>query len=202
MKVVVVTGGIGSGKSVACRILQSQFGWPVYNADSKVKELYVSSPTLLTDIEDALEMKLRNADGEFIPSLLASRIFSDSGALEKVEELVFPELTSDFEMWKKEQGNVDYVILESATILEKPALKGMWDILILIDAPIELRRARAAARDGVSEEIAGRRMESQKLMNELSKGMVITDADVVILNDSTESKLQEKLQKYVITKML
>lgn len=202
MKVVVVTGGIGSGKSVACRILQSQFGWPVYNADSKVKELYVSSPTLLTDIEDALEMKLRNADGEFIPSLLASRIFSDSGALEKVEELVFPELTSDFEMWKKEQGNVDYVILESATILEKPALKGMWDILILIDAPIELRRARTAARDGVSEEIAGRRMESQKLMNEVSKGMVIPDADVVILNDSTESKLQEKLQKYVITKML
>lgn len=202
MKVVVVTGGIGSGKSVACRILQSQFGWPVYNADSKVKELYVSSPTLLTDIEDALEMKLRNADGEFIPSLLASRIFSDSGALEKVEELVFPELTSDFETWKKEQGNVDYVILESATILEKPALKGMWDILILIDAPIELRRARAAARDGVSEEIAGRRMESQKLMNEASKGMVIPDADVVILNDSTESILQEKLQKYVITKML
>lgn len=202
MKVVVVTGGIGSGKSVACRILQSQFGWPVYNADSKVKELYVSSPTLLTDIEDALEMKLRNADGEFIPSLLASRIFSDSGALEKVEELVFPELTSDFETWKKEQGNVDYVILESVTILEKPALKGMWDILVLIDAPIELRRARAAARDGVSEEIAGRRMESQKLMNEVSKGMVIPDADVVILNDSTESKLQEKLQKYVITKML
>jgi dephospho-CoA kinase len=202
MKVVVVTGGIGSGKSVACRILQSQFGWPVYNADSKVKELYVSSPTLLTDIEDALEMKLRNADGEFIPSLLASRIFSDSGALEKVEELVFPELTSDFETWKKEQGNVDYVILESATILEKPALKGMWDILILIDAPIELRRARAAARDGVSEEIAGRRMESQKLMNEASKGMVIPDADVVILNDSTESILQEKLQKCVITKML
>ena len=80
--------------------------------------------------------------------------------------------------------------------------EGMWDILILIDAPIELRRARAAARDGVSEEIAGRRMESQKLMNEVSKGMVIPDADVAILNDSTESILQEKLQKYVITKML
>ena len=78
----------------------------------------------------------------------------------------------------------------------------MWDILILIDAPLELRRARAAARDGVSEDVSARRMQSQKLMNEVSQGRVIPQADVVILNDSTESELQEKLQKYVITKML
>ena len=202
MKVVVVTGGIGSGKSVDCRILEDQFGWPVYNADAKVKELYATSETLLPGIEKALDMSLRNAEGEFVPSLLAGRIFTDPEALAKVEELVFPELTCDFEEWKRRQGSVDFVILESATILEKPALKGMWDILILIDAPLELRRARAAARDGVSEDVSARRMQSQKLMNEVSQGRVIPQADVVILNDSTESELQEKLQKYVITKML
>ena len=202
MKVVVVTGGIGSGKSVACRMLEKQYGWPVYNADAKVKELYATSKTLLPSIEKALDINLRNAEGEFVPSLLAGRIFTDPQALAKVEELVFPELTSDFEGWKQNQGNVDFVILESATILEKPQLKGMWDVLILIDAPIELRRARAAARDGVSEEVSAHRMQSQKLMNEVSLGRVIPQADVVILNDSTESKLQEKLQNYVVTKML
>ena len=202
MKVVVVTGGIGSGKSVACRMLEKQFGWPVYNADTKVKELYATSKTLLPSIEKALDINLRNAEGEFVPSLLAGRIFTDPQALAKVEELVFPELTSDFEEWKHKQGSADFVILESATILEKPQLKGMWDVLILIDAPIELRRARAAARDGVSEEVSAHRMQSQKLMNEVSLGRVIPQADVVILNDSTESKLQEKLQNYVVTKML
>ena len=201
MKVVVVTGGIGSGKSVACRFLEDQFGWPVYNADAKVKQLYASSRTLLPAIEAALGMSLRDADGVFVPSLLGARIFADPEALAKVEGLVFPELTDDFEKWKAQQGNAEFVILESATILEKPALREMWDILILIDAPLDLRMARAAARDGAAETDIYRRMENQTLMNEVSLGRVIPDADVVILNDSDESDLHEKLQKYVLTKM-
>ena len=50
MKVLIVTGGIGSGKSSACRFLEKEYGWPVYSADSKVKDLYVTSPSLLDSI--------------------------------------------------------------------------------------------------------------------------------------------------------
>ena len=71
MKVLVITGGIGSGKSMACRYLHSQYGWPVYEADTRVKELYASHPTLLSDIEAALGTDLRDADGVFNPKILA-----------------------------------------------------------------------------------------------------------------------------------
>ena len=194
MKVIVVTGGIGSGKSSACRFLENEYGWPVYYADSKVKELYGKSPDLLNRIEEALEGSFRDENGVFVPSLLAAVIFSDKTALDKVESLVFPELISDFEQWKSEQGT-EYVILESATILEKPSLKGVGDITVLVDAPLGVRASRAAARDSVSEEEILRRMSKQPLMNSLSLIGEYPDVDVVIINDSTEAEMQEKLRK-------
>lgn len=194
MKVIVVTGGIGSGKSSACRFLEKEFGWPVYYADGKVKELYRKSPDLLNRIEDALEGSFRDENGVFVPSLLAAVIFSDKTALDKVESLVFPELIADFEQWKSEQGT-GYVILESATILEKPSLKGIADMTVLVDAPLGVRAARAAARDSVSEEEILRRMSKQPLMNSLSLIGEYPDVDVVIINDSTEADMQEKLRK-------
>ena len=148
MKVIVVTGGIGSGKSSACRFLEKEYGWPVYYADSKVKELYVKSPDLLDSIEKELDCRFRNDEGVFVPSLLAAVIFSDKTALDKVEALVFPQLMADFDQWKSVYDS-PYVILESATILEKPALKGVGDITVLVDAPLGIRAARAAAAASV-----------------------------------------------------
>ena len=167
MKVIVVTGGIGSGKSSACRFLEKEYGWPVYYADGKVKELYVKSPDLLDSIEKELDCRFRNDEGVFVPSLLAAVIFSDKTALDKVEALVFPQLMADFDQWKSVYDS-PYVILESATILEKPALKGVGDITVLVDAPLGIRAARAAARDSVSETEIIRRMSQQPLMNSLS----------------------------------
>ena len=194
MKVIVVTGGIGSGKSSACRFLEKEYGWPVYYADSKVKELYVKSPDLLDSIENELDCRFRNDEGVFVPSLLAAVIFSDKTALDKVEALVFPQLMADFDQWKSVYDS-PYVILESATILEKPALKGVGDITVLVDAPLGIRAARAAARDSVSETEIIRRMSQQPLMNSLSLIGEYPDVDVVIMNDSTEADLQEKLRK-------
>ena len=54
MKVLVVTGGIGSGKSEVCRLL-AEYGFQMqYDADSRAKGLYVEHPHLLDDIEKAL----------------------------------------------------------------------------------------------------------------------------------------------------
>ena len=76
MKTLVITGGIGSGKSEVCRILERYGVVARYDADARVKALYSAHPTLLDDIEKALECRLRNDDGCFVPSLLSARIFS------------------------------------------------------------------------------------------------------------------------------
>ena len=197
MKVVVITGGIGSGKSEACRFIESEYGWPVYSADDRVKELYRDSPTLLESIEDALGARFRDAEGNFKPSELASVIFSDTTALEKTEALVFPELLADFEQWKIQHKDSSHVILESATILEKPQLKGIGDCTILIDAPLHLRSARAVQRDRAEIGEIHKRISNQKLMNAVSQKFLIPDVDYIICNDSSMDDFRNNLIKVV-----
>ena len=197
MKIIVVTGGIGSGKSVACRFLSTEFGWPIYCADKKVKELYVKSPSLLKSIEESLKMSFRDRDGKFYPASLAAVIFSDSRALEIVEGLVFPELIEDFVLWQSEHKDAACVVLESATILEKPQLKGIGDVVLLIDAPLEVRLSRTVERDRTDADSVQRRMEVQGLMNDVSAGLVPPPADVVVMNDSSVEELYDRLRKFV-----
>ena len=197
MRVLVVTGGIGSGKSLSCKILHDEYGWPVYDADSKVKELYLSHPSLLSEIENAMGKSLRDPDGNFLPYLLAEIIFSDKQMLETVESLVFPVLMQDFEKWKLDNERHEVVILESATVLEKPSLKGLGDFTILIDAPLSVRMERAVSRDASSQEKVLARMNLQTLMNEISSGLVVPQVDALVSNDGDIDLLRTKLQEFV-----
>lgn len=197
MKVVVISGGIGSGKSTVCNILKQDYGWPVYEADIRVKELYRDDPTLLPDIEKALETSFRDDSGNFQPSLLASRIFTDPESLSVVESLVFPALMKDFSKWKEDNEDKDFVILESATILEKPELAGMWDLVVVVDAPVDIRVERAMSRGSVSRENVLARVANQMLMNDISRGIIPDEVDYVIDNGGTQEDLMVNLVKCV-----
>lgn len=204
MKVVIVTGGIGSGKSQACRILEEKYEIPVYEADKRAKSLYSEVPGMLDAIEDALGCPVRNDAGEFLPQKLAAVIFNDESALRKVEEILFPAMMSDFDRWSQGKGEV--VAFESATVLEKPQFDGFGDIVLLIDAPLSVRTERAALRDRADAAKVLQRMAAQPLMNRLSEGESDIRIDFTINNDSTIDNLSEKLGefvgKYGLTKML
>lgn len=195
MKVIVVTGGIGSGKSEVCRIIQERYGCGLYEADERVKALYDNHPALLDRIEDSLSMTLRDPEGKMIRSILAERIFSDRAALETVESLVFPALLEDFKEWSRHYGDGAFVLFESATILEKPQLKGFGDFTIFVDAPFELRLERACTRDVADREKIRARMMNQPLMNAISDGTATPDADVVIHNTGSYEDLTEQVVK-------
>ena len=193
MKVLVITGGIGSGKSAVCRILSENGLCRQYNADSRVKALYTESPGLLSSIEEMLGCGLRDENEDFIPSRLAERIFSDPGALAAVEALVFPALIDDFRTFAQScRDSEEIVVFESATILEKPCFDGFGDKVVLVDAPMELRLERACSRDGADPEAVKARMANQKLMNALSGGASDPRIDAVIVNDSTFEVLEER----------
>ena len=192
MKVIVITGGIGSGKSEVCRILHEAGITAQYNADRRVKELYGTYPTLLPEIEQTLGSSLHDAEGRFIPSMLASRIFSDREALGVVESLVFPALKEDFETFIAEHADSGFVIFESATVLEKSQFQGFGDVVILVDAPYDVRLSRVCARDDAQPEAVEARMSNQKLMNALSAGETDPRIDAVIRNDSDIEALTER----------
>ena len=190
--VIVVTGGIGSGKSEVCRILKESYGCDVYEADARAKEMYIRFPELLDAIEKSLDCTLRDEDGAFRPMLLARRIFGDDYAVAVVENLLFPYMINDFKEFSEKSENI--IIFESATVLEKRQFDGLYDKVILVDAPFEVRLERACSRDAASAEQIMARMRNQKLMNELSQGKPCDKIDEIIINNGSVNDLKEAVK--------
>ena len=186
MKTVIVTGGIGSGKSAVCALLR-QRGIPVYDCDSRVKELYDEDPALVPALEEVMGVPLRNKAGKLDKAALARRIFPDKAAREAVEAKVYPALLKDFQAWRAAQKKAPFVALESAVILSKPLFRGLADGVVLVDAPEEIRLRRAMERDGATEEAVRERMAAQQ---------PVIPADACILrNDGTPEDLRKEVER-------
>ena len=95
MKTVLVTGGIGSGKSVVCDFLRSR-GVPVYDSDSMTKSIYDRNPEMVRLLENTFRRKLVRKDGGFDRAKLSKIIFSSKMALDKLEAIVHPLVLEDF----------------------------------------------------------------------------------------------------------
>ena len=182
MKTVILTGGMGSGKTAVSALLKAR-GVPVYDSDSRTKTLYDRDPALVARLEAVLGAGLRAADGRLDRAKLASIIFSNPVKKDAVEAVVHPAVLADFRRWKRWQrpkgwtyGPVPFVVLESAIILSCPVFDGVGDRTVLVDAPEAVRLARAVARDGSDPEAALRRIRSQRF--DLSR------VDAVLRNDA------------------
>ena len=195
MKTLVVTGGIGSGKSTVCRYFASK-GVPVYDSDSRTRRLYDTDPGLVRRLGEALGTVIADSEGRVCRRKLASVIFSDPGKLQVLESIVHPAVKEDFIFWRDSfrSGDVPFVVMESAIILEKPLFKDIADRILVVDAPLQTRLERACGRDGAAEEQVRERMSRQKLLNDISEGKVRPDVDYVIVNDADEASLFSKAE--------
>jgi len=168
MKTIVLTGLIGSGKSLCCRILEKH-GIPTYDSDSAVKALYETHPEL--------------------KKMVKKDIFSRAEELKKLEDAVYPVLLGDFEKWKlkMETEGCWSVCFESAILLEKEAFDNFGDYIILIDAPQQIRIERAVSRGTVDE-------DSVRLRNSLQKDQIDNPrVNFVVRNTGTEEQLEKQL---------
>lgn len=179
---ILITGGIGSGKSVVSGILRGR-GIHVYDTDSRTKALYEGE--LGMRLEEALGKKLHDADGHFDRKALASLIFSDRQVLERVEEIVHPAVLRDFEEWKEKQDST-IVCMESAIALEKPLFNDSYDFVVIVNAPEDLRIRRACNRDGSDEISVRKRVQNQRV--DLQK------ANFIIENDGGLDKLEAQTE--------
>ena len=185
MKIVAVTGGIGSGKSTVCNILSAS-GIPVYEADSAAKRLYAKDDSLLDAIEEAYGCSIRLPGGALDTRKLAGIAFSSPDKLRVLEGIVHPAVLKDFLRWKALQstlhGDKPYCVIESAIILDKPEFLSHVDKVVLVDASLSTRLRRACERDGAEPEEIIRRMSAQHF--DLSK------VDAILRNEGSEADLQ------------
>ena len=190
MKTLVVTGGIGSGKSAVCAMLASR-GIPVYDADARTKALYDTDPTLLPALEQALGLSLRGADGHLDRKALGAAIFGDAGRLASLEAVVHPAVYRDFVAWREGcPASAPFVVMESAIFLQKPLFHPLADKVLLVDAPASLRLERAVARGGLSREEVLSRMDAQRVDVEGADAVLVNDGDLTALESRLDAVLE------------
>ncbi|MGN0190252.1 MAG: dephospho-CoA kinase [Candidatus Cryptobacteroides sp.] len=190
---ILLSGGIGSGKSTVRTILES-LGVPCYDADSAVKSFYKDSGDghcLLPEIEALVGKSLRSGDGQLDRKAFAGIIFKDENLLRRVEDIVFPALTQDFIEWRERMGSAGHrtVVLESATALDKPNFKKVWDYCLWVDAPMETRIERVMQRDHCTREEVLRRLALQSPL-EAHSGAI----DCIIQNSGTPEQLKSSIE--------
>lgn len=163
-----LTGGIGSGKTTACRIFTA-LGVPVYNSDNRAKTIMVSDRKVIEEIKSFLGEEAY-AGGKPDTRYIAGKVFNDKSLLSRLNAAVHPAVMDDFHKWAEhmEDCGMKYVIQENAILFEAGFDEGM-DYTITVSAPENERISRAAARDGSTPERIKERVNHQMTDGEREK---------------------------------
>lgn len=157
MKIIGLTGGIGSGKSTVANMFK-ELGVPVYNSDERAKYLMNTSLDIKRQLIKLLGEEAYKGD-KLNRSFIAEKVFSNTNLLAKLNDIVHPIVRNDFIDWTKKQ-DYSYVIQETALLFENKA-QDLYDSIILVTAPKETRIIRVVDRDKSSREQVIARMKNQ-----------------------------------------
>ena len=183
MKIIGLTGGIGSGKTTVAGIFQS-LGIAVFNADNEALALYSEDASLLREVAEMFGKEVLNSDGTLNRGMLASIVFGDEVALNKLNTLVHPRVANRFIQWKNQQRS-SIVLRESAILFESGSYSDC-DAVIVVSAPEKLRVERVMKRSALTKEEVEARMARQWPQSELQ-----AQADWIIVNDDSELVLPQ-----------
>ena len=173
-----ITGGIGSGKTFICHILE-KLGYPVFYSDQEAKKLMNENLDLIIKIKELLGNDAY-LNGIIDKSFIARKIFETPTLRNELNAIVHPEVYLAFEKWSKSQDS-KLVFNESALLFETESYK-RFDKTVLITADIFLKIERIKKRNLLDEIEIKHRMNSQ-----LSDEIKLKLADFVIENN--EDKL-------------
>ncbi len=182
MKIIGLTGGIGSGKTTIAKMFEA-LGIPVYYADYEAKKIMQSSGIIKDKLVELFgEQSYKNED--LNRSFIANIVFKDRNKLSKLNKIVHPEVNKHFRDWVIKQSAA-YVIQENAILFENDN-QNKFDFIITVTAPQKIKIERVISRDKTSKDLVLARMK-----NQLEDSIKIKNSDFVINNtDLHQSKNQ------------
>jgi dephospho-CoA kinase len=182
-----ITGGIGSGKSLVCRIFQI-LGAPVYDADSRAKDLMTTDGILISRIKKEFGELSYRQDGSLNREYLGEKVFNDAERLKVLNSLVHPRVAEDYTQWVGRHQQAPYVIKEAALLFEAGSYKAL-DKVIVVHAPSSVRIKRVLSRDKHRTEVQVREI----MKNQLPDEDTLARADFIIRNDESQLVITQVL---------
>lgn len=192
MKIIGITGRSGCGKSSATKFLAEQ-GYPCIDADQIAREVLLPGSVCLAQLQTYFGADIVEKNGALDRHLLADRAFATPEGTRALTEITQPEILRriDLRLQKAQKDGAQAAFVDGAVIVGTP-FQARCDALVLITAPYETSVQRICARDGISPEMARRRLDAQTPLETLRAA-----ATVEIVNDGTAQDLEQKIRGYL-----
>ena len=163
-------------------------GIPLYNADERAKQLYLTNQALKQAVMSAFGPDSYTFEGLLNRPFLAAQIFSKPQKRALLNGLVHPYVFTDYTDWANENRDAPYVLKEAAIMFETGSNKQM-DKVIAVTAPLPLRISRIAARDTQRSEADIKAI----IAGQLPEAELIDRADFVVVNNDLQAVLPQVL---------
>lgn len=181
-RIIAITGGIGSGKSVVSKVLESM-GYTVYDCDMNAKALMDED----SEIKSRLKAEIHNGavddNGNIDRPFLSSIVFNAPDKLKILNSIVHAAVKKDIRRWIKKHNKEKILFVETAILFES-GLDAEVNEVWKVTAPMDLRIIRVCERNGVSSEHVKARIASQmsEEMRQHSKtSLIVNDGKVSLL---------------------
>lgn len=180
-RLIAITGGIGSGKSIISDILRAM-GHKVYDCDTRAKALMDTDESIKNDLIDLISIDAVRNDRTIDRKLLSEIVFNDPDALSRLNFIVHKAVRADLRRWRDTSS--DKTVWVETAILYASRLDREVDEVWEVTAPTELRVQRVMKRNSMSREQVLARISSQSTtaaqLNPLTKAIVNDGVEPVL----------------------
>ena len=190
MFIIGLTGGIGSGKSAAAKILK-ELGLKVIDLDQITHKLMRPGELGYIEIKKQFGEKYIDTKGAIDKKLLREEIFSSFDLKKLIESILHPIIFEECNKQLNTLKHEKYIVLVIPLLFETKNYMNLIDESLLIDCDLETQIERVIKRDSISKTLANRIIKNQ--MNREKKQLL---ADKVILNDGNINHLKTQLDSY------
>ncbi len=187
MKVISITGGVGSGKSEVLRLLKDEFGAGIIMADEVAHQLMEPGMEGFNKVLELLGPSILSEDGSIDRKKMAARIFKDKAAVAAVNGIIHPLVWDEIKR-RLSDSNRELMVVEAALFDEEH--NAMFDEIWYIYTSEENRISRLMASRGYTEEKCREIMK-----NQAAEAQYRRFATRVIDNNGSTEELREQLEK-------
>ena len=183
MKLIAITGGIGSGKSVVARMVQVM-GYQVYDCDTRAKALMTEDDDVRHKLVEAFGPETFLEDGSLNRQHLSAVAFGNDESLSRLNGIVHPATANDMQQWSRKQADSGATVAFVETALLRTAgLDRLVDEVWHVTAPASVRIPRVMARSGLTAQQVQDRMASQAIEESPAPGerVIINDGNTAVL---------------------
>jgi dephospho-CoA kinase len=184
---VGLTGNVAAGKSTVADVWRA-LGATVIDADELARRAVDPGTPAYAAIAAEWGDEVVEPDGALDRAALRRIVFSDPGARERLEQIVHPAVAGlRDELYREAEGRGEKVVVADIPLLFEVGLVDEFDVVVLVDAPEEVRLVRMVGDRGMDPEEA-RRVIAAQMPSELKRAR----ADYVIENTGTLGEVRRR----------